>query len=260
LTGPIELSPVRYDWVAAGALSVLALLALGGPAKVRAAAPRCAVPWVGTAALPAFWLVGLALAPRIAHALQVAPGQEGQVVLGLLGSETVAVMAGVLVVPAVRRRLATAWSSSVSAAAPAASVSALCTIGAAAVWATGTSSALALLLSHLYRVAAWSAPRLLLLALFASAALPLFALLGTWVSTLGRPAGPLVLAVLAAATFAAAPSLFERMAVLPAYAIAASIALLAAYRAGAGGANAMACAVFGALVAGWTTSTVCALY
>jgi len=105
-----------------------------------------------------------------------------------------------------------------------------------------------------------SAPRLLLLVLFAAAALPLFALLGLWLSALAGRAGPLALAVLAAATAAAAPFLFERMAVLPVYAVAASIALLAAYRAGTGAANATACAVFGTLVHGWTTSTVCALF
>jgi len=262
LTGEVELSPARYAWVAAGAFSVLAVLALGGPdAKRRAAAaPRRTVGCVGTAALPAFWLLGLAFAPYLAHALPITPAQEGQVVLGLLGSETVAVLAAALAVPTVRRRLAGARRRSTRGGGAGSSVALLRTVGAAAVWATAASVAFALLLWHLYRVAALSAPRLLLLVLFAAAALPLFALLGLWLSALAGRAGPLALAVLAAATAAAAPFLFERMAVLPVYAVAASIALLAAYRAGTGAANATACAVFGTLVHGWTTSTVCALF
>ena len=260
MPGRVEPSPLRHGWVAGGAVAVLAFLALSGRTARDGApieVPR--VRWGVMAALLAVWVAGLAAAPWVARLLPMAPAQEGQVVLGVLLSGIVPLIGGILVLAMVRRWLATRRCSSLPGVA-AALRSALRAAGPAALWAAGACAALTLLLCHLYRIAPFSAPRLVLFAGFSLAALPLFVLLEIWVSTLGRAAGTFALVVLAGTTAAAAPYLFERMAVLPAYAIAASIVALAAYHTGAGGAHAAAPAVFGAMVTGWTTSTVCALY
>lgn len=250
----VVLSPAPVPWVVAATilLGMLVLLWNGGP-QVRSMIDRHFQPWLILAAMILLWGGGLWLAARYDSMLRSVPAQEGNVVAATLIAECVLMIAIAVVVISARR----AWSGLIPQR--------------ALLNSAGRGAAAGILFQMVFEIVlqpVYEAPigvqRLALFGLFLPIALASFGALaaaGLWVTTpSARVPAPFTEFSLAAVTVLSAEWWFPRMAALPVYLLAASIALMGAYRAGRHPGGSAGAAAFGAVIYARCMSFVCALY
>lgn len=242
LTPTNALTPPRTIWVVAGAASLLLGLSAIPLYDLTFQATGSAA-YRPILALALFWPLGLAAALSIRHLLPPLPMHELDTVFALL----IGCAASGLAVALWHRRIelrSSGWRRSLG------DVRAMLrgmTIAAV------TIVALTSLLRHYYD--AWiGAERAMATAAISAVALPAFLAVLQPLSALSRAARGVALGVLACITVVLAPTMLERMAVFPAYLLAATLAYTAAVPC-----SSSAAAAFAALLFGRAAAAVCAL-
>lgn len=273
--GEVSLSPVRFAWVGTGAAAILMLVAAGVPARplskwlrsqpVAASENReLRGSTMGAScralALVGVWCIGIVLFPRLAAFARLAPRQEGWVVTGLLVAESLTLVAVGSVIPAVRRSLvAMVRCPRVHAIARWQMAEAIPGIAAAVI----VLALLRTLLSHLYSID-FASSEWILAGFFVLVFMPAFLTLEVWLGWVGEGdhfgSEGAALISMAALTSTLGGAQVERMAVLPVYLVAATLLLLAAFRAGFRRAACITSPIMAAMFLGMTTSAVCPRY
>lgn len=268
----VTLSPLRLGWVAVGALALLACLA-AVPARLgRQRAPRqplCRAAIARSATVLMLWTLAAAAAPSVATWLAFVPAQEGSVVAAVVVSELVVLIAAgcsLIVLSWWRsrsngqRRPRRSWAN-YSGRRDSAQELLLDGLWGAMLGGIATA-ALFMLLRHLYGVPL-TLPRLALFGVFLILALPLFASIEgwlTWISPHGSPLHPATLLLLGVVTAVMGALLFERMAVLPVYLIAATLLAAACHRLADPTTPSVTAAVMASVILARTAAAVAALY
>jgi len=251
--GRPSLAPTRHVWIAAGAAALGALLATGGaPATIPSGVAAVVVRLL---ALAVAWVVVLMSAAWLRDRLPIGPGQEGATVLALLTAPT-ALLGGIALLRTLgahrdwaRFWRGIAWRRRLHEAMAGAALGAL------------VVAILMELLRHLYD-APLAAGRWGMFGLYLPLALLAFGVLAVWLRWVGGGAlgGAAALATLAAVTAVLAPALLARMAVLPAYLLAATLGLTACRSLGSAGQPTVAVPVMAAVIFARLGAGVTALY
>lgn len=249
----IRLSPLRVPWVAAGTTLLILLVFLwNGPPAGGQWPEGWGARGAKLVAVAVLWVCGLALAAWVAPRLRGVPAQEGNVVAGVSGAETLLMSAAAL--PVLFRRLTRGERPAAPACVP--------SIARGAAAAVLVQLALEAVFHPMHSTPI-NITRLELFVGFLALAVPAFAATCSAAAWVGRGRGQIlrgvpVEIVLAALTAMLAPQWFVRMSMLPVVVLALVLLFVAAYR-GSGHSTA-GVAAFGAVMYARCASLVCALY
>lgn len=275
-SGYVSLSAPRFQWLGAGAVAILVLLAAGVPglgSRTQPPHPRsgAAIGQYGahygdtmtgaparTLVLVAVWSAGLLMFPWLARYAMAVPTQQGWVIAGIFASESVALLGLGMLAPSMRRFLLTARAERLGSARRV-----LMEVGRGIASALLVIALFEVLLSHSYSLG--SARSLWLLSLLlALISAPMFLALEAWLGWIdargssGMPA--VALACMAALTVLLGGRAVDRMSVFPVYLVAAVLIVLAAFRAGLHDRVSLTASVMAATLIGRTAAAVCARY
>lgn len=251
--GDVRLSRLRWIWVVSGTLLLVLLMLLwNGLPPPGQWHEGLSVRTAKLIVIAALWLAGLGLASWTAPKLRGIPAQEGSVVVGVLGAESLLMGAAAVPVSLWRWRRGTRGAGSRW----------LTDAGRGAALGVFMQLALEAVLHPVYTTALNSQRAVLFLGCLplALAAFAATCAAATWV---GRGGGQIIRAipveaVLACLTAVLAPYWFTRMSAFPVAVLALVLLFVAAYRAGGG--SAAGAATLGAVMYARGASVVCALY